>query len=438
MAFVALAAVPALGWGNGPDSGNGYGTHDWVLDHAIKAAGQSASWVNVQTALLASDDIDYRATPTSVAHHLGVGVRGGPQAVSDEYYQVVSAYNAGDYAEASRHLGRMSHYYSDELQPYHTTTRGFVSNNPRHTEYERTVDDMTESYLDMPKWLKTESRQPVVDVRATTFHAAAYAATMYSGLDASVKANNGRVTGTAYTNTGLVLNRATNDLADIICGIPQGAGLSKAPAVMRQRMYAPNYYYPRSSDSQSAVIRSDVYCFDANGKPMPGVKVTFTWPLGSGMTTRDAFTDANGLAYKWEVPGAGLSLMKKRALTARTVQSSEVATSATWFMATPLLKSGLSGMRSSLTNNRPKQRTRITSRVRIHNTAGKPVAGLPVTFYWRFASGTKSVSAVTNANGLASSSLNIGNAAKGRRVYVRARTYSGKQKRESATSFIPH
>lgn len=435
--LVVAMAAPAFGWGNGPYS-DGYGTHDWVLDHAIHMSGQDASWVDARTALLASDDVDYRATPTSVAHHLGVGVRGGPQAVSDEYYQVVSAYNAGDYAEASRHLGRLSHYYADECQPFHTTVAGFVSNNSRHFPYECDVDDMTTSYSSMSGWLTNRSRKRVNDVRTSAFQAAAYAATKYADVNTSYRVNGNKVAGIGKTDTGLVLNRATNDLADIICAVSKGEGLSKAPAVMKQRMWQPNYYFPRSSDSQSAVIRSDVYCYDAAGKPMPGVGVTFTWPLGSGIKSRVAYTDAHGFAYTWEVPGAGMSLMKRRTLTSRTVQSSEVATSATWFMPTPLLASGLAGMKSSLSNTRPARYTTITSRVRIRSTSGKPVVGLPVSFYWKFASGTKKISAVTNSSGIASSSCNIGGAAKGRRVYVRARAYSGKKKRESASSFIPH
>ncbi|NTU71144.1 MAG: hypothetical protein HGB10_04920 [Coriobacteriia bacterium] len=436
--LVAATSSTAFGWGNGGPDDWHYGTHDWVLDHAITLAGQGGDWVDVRAALYASDDIDYRATPTSVPRHVGVGVRGGPQAVSDEYYQVVTAYNAGDYADASEHLGRLAHYYADEVQPFHTTTAGFVSNNPRHAPYEYEVDDMTPSYSSMSSWISPRSRRSVSDVRASAFHAAAYAGTKYADLNASYRANNNNVAGIGKTNTGLVLNRAVNDLADIIAAVPRGEGLSQAPATMKQRMWRPNYYFPRSSDSHSAVIRSDVYCYDENGKPMPGVGVTFNWPLASGIKSRVAYTDANGFAYTWEVPGAGVSLMRKRALTAKTVQSSEVATSATWFMPTPMLASGLSGMKSSLSNTRPKRYSTITSRVRIRNTAGKAVAGLPVTFYWKFGSGTKKLTAVTNSSGVASTSCNIGGAAAGRRVYVRARAYSGKQKRESASSFIPH
>ncbi len=41
---------------------NGYGTHDWVLDNAIRMAGEKGEWVDSRTALLASDDPDSYGT----------------------------------------------------------------------------------------------------------------------------------------------------------------------------------------------------------------------------------------------------------------------------------------------------------------------------------------------------------------------------------------
>ena len=56
----ALAApMPsALGWANGVSGCNSYGGHDWVLDKAIDAAGNDASWVQRRVALRATDDPD--------------------------------------------------------------------------------------------------------------------------------------------------------------------------------------------------------------------------------------------------------------------------------------------------------------------------------------------------------------------------------------------
>jgi hypothetical protein len=123
LVLLALAAVIAFGlsvpsafaWGSGGDDGNGYGTHDWVLDQAIGLVGQDASWVDVRTALLATDDPD--SIPGDIGHVFhDEGLYGGvPQRVADLYYQACTAYAAGDRVEASRLLGLLSHYYSDVL-----------------------------------------------------------------------------------------------------------------------------------------------------------------------------------------------------------------------------------------------------------------------------------------------------------------------------------
>ena len=38
-------ALPAAAWSNGVDGPNAYGTHDWILDHALDALGRRADWV---------------------------------------------------------------------------------------------------------------------------------------------------------------------------------------------------------------------------------------------------------------------------------------------------------------------------------------------------------------------------------------------------------
>ncbi len=49
---------PALAWSNGTDGYNSYGTHDWILDQALEAAGDDADWVRRRVALRATDDPD--------------------------------------------------------------------------------------------------------------------------------------------------------------------------------------------------------------------------------------------------------------------------------------------------------------------------------------------------------------------------------------------
>ena len=393
MLFVMLAAVPAFGWGNGPYEGNGYGTHDWALEHAIRMAGEGASWVDVDTALLASDDPDYGATATDGTLHSFKEYgwcRGGPQAIADQYYKLMTAYNAGDYQEASRLLGILSHYYLDICQPYHTTIAGTISNNPRHFPYELKVSDMTNNYGDMPNWLNNLGRKDVTDVRQRAVVAARYARSKYANLDASYKGYGMSSSHYAYTATGYVLNQAVNDLTDIIQAVPQGKGLAQAPTTMRQKMYKMAYHYPGAAPGTDDSIRTQVVCLDAAGKPMEGVAVTFTWPLGNGPKSYVAYTDATGLAYMWEAPGVGIPLMRTRTLTAKTVQSSMVATSSTWYMPTPVLASRTSGLRTTLSSTSPRRNTVVKATTRVRDTAGKPVVGLPVTYSWCFKSRNRS------------------------------------------------
>jgi hypothetical protein len=55
---VLLGAAPAGAWSNGVEGPNSFGTHDWILKKAIKAAGKKASWVRLRVALRATDDPD--------------------------------------------------------------------------------------------------------------------------------------------------------------------------------------------------------------------------------------------------------------------------------------------------------------------------------------------------------------------------------------------
>jgi hypothetical protein len=64
-AIVAMASVlpvsPAAAWSNGRSGPNSYGTHDWILDKAIKKLkrrGESVDWVRLNVALRATDDPD--------------------------------------------------------------------------------------------------------------------------------------------------------------------------------------------------------------------------------------------------------------------------------------------------------------------------------------------------------------------------------------------
>jgi hypothetical protein len=59
--LVGPAPPPVSGWGNGGNAGNGYGTHDWVVDQALDildAAGRRPAWFDRALALPYTDDPD--------------------------------------------------------------------------------------------------------------------------------------------------------------------------------------------------------------------------------------------------------------------------------------------------------------------------------------------------------------------------------------------
>lgn len=438
--MAAVAASPALAWGNGPTvngvPGDGYGTHDWVLDHAIAAAGAKASWVDVRTALLATDDPDKSKTTSESYKHVFYAsghARGGPQAVADEYYALMQAYQAGKHTEASRRLGRLAHYYADICQPYHTDSRGSAyKGNTRHEPYEHAVYPLTKSFGSSRKWTTLRDRRSVSDVRAKAVSAAKYSRSKYAALDAAYAKTRSVMSGDAHVITGEALNRAINDLADIIAAVPDGKGVSRPPATLTQTWGNPRYRYPRATQK----IRPNVVARDAAGDPMEGVAITYTWPLKDGPKTVVRYTDSTGLAYDWQEVGS-VSLMKRRTLAVRSTTSGSTTNSSSWYMRTPVLADSTSGVKTTLNNTRPKKHTVVKARTKFTRKDGTPAPGLKVTFTWSHKSKTYTYTTYTNEKGMAYSSRNIGNAAYGYRVYVKAQAYSGGYRRYSRASFIP-
>jgi hypothetical protein len=170
---------------------------------------------------------------------------------------------------------------------------------------------------------------------------------------------------------------------------------------------------------------------------MQGVRVRFTWPAPNGATkTYTQYSNSNGVASHWKRVER-TSTMRRLPVTTRAVSSSQVATSATWYMRTPVLAAGTKGMKVKLSEDKPRRDTVVRARVKVVSSSGKPVTGLPVTFTWRHKSGTYKIDAVTDAKGIARCSRNIGRSARGRSVPVTASTVSGGRSRSHTASFTP-
>jgi hypothetical protein len=422
--------VPAASaWGNGSNGGNGYGTHDWVLDEAIRLAGSEGSWVHVQTALLASDDPDnvgYSATLHGFYDNSRL--RGGPQEVADVYFQVVNAYRAGDYETASRFLGQMSHYYADVLNPCHASSLS-LGRTALHAAYEWDVGPFTRWSGQNQDWITPRAPALAADVRAKAVAGAAFARKLYPVLLAE------------YTRTGTfdvgaepvlgvtrqALNRAANDLADIVRSVPVGAGLAPAPAQAKADM-------SRHDPDIGNIPNAFVICRDAKGEPIEGVGVAFTWHLPSGDVTYIRYSDPHGRAKDYHRVVAE-DLGHKIKVTTAAASSGQMTTSTTYVTPRIRLAYGTHGLRASVSSAHPSWGTVVTARAAVRDTHGRPLAGLRVTFTWRYASGNVTGSAVTDASGVARIQNNIGQARRGSVVKVTTRiSLAG---RSATTSFVP-
>lgn len=428
LTFVLLLgfATPAFGWANGGDNGNGYGSHDWILDEAIRVSG--ATWVNRTVALAATDDPD--SSGVSGIYHMfrqeGLG-RGAPSQVALWYEKAVDAYQEGDYTKASKYLGVLSHYYSDICQPFHTEyeARNYDS---LHNAYELAVDDYQHQPGNVRAWIADAPRRPITDIRERAIDAAEYSRGQYAALFPAWQSSRSVTNSTVLTVTKRVMSLAVNDLADVISTIPTGNGCSAAPARMTVSMF-------RTYPAQNANAIVNVACYDASGRPLEGVALNIRWDFASGTVSTVDFTGPDGTTTCTLNVG-GAPMMQWVPVTVISSGHGSSISRSTRFMPTPLLADGTSGTYTTLSTTRPYQNTEVTANTLIRDQAGTPVAGLPIVYQWEYASGYRFYRTATDVDGRAACTQNIGVAAIGYRVYVRATTQSSGGNRTSAASFV--
>ena len=431
IAFI-VAAPAAMAWSNGGDDGDGFGTHDWVLQEAIRLAGPDGAWVDAETALLATDDPDKTGNPAAHSFRArGLFALGcAPQEISDLYAQAAAIYAAGDRAEASRILGLLSHDYSDILQPFHSSYAA-LSHTAYHLPYELAVYPLTRRPGQNRGWVTATSRKPMLDVRAKTVAAARFSRARFPALIAGLKATPDADVSQhdVQAVTQEMLSRGANDLADIIAGIAHGDGVSAPPKRIALTV-------TRRYDAPGSRIGVYAVCTDAAGKPIEGVTVTFRWPTAAGATVDTiAFTGSSGMAYSWKTvdrlrPGS------KAWVQVVTTSSGSTTTASSWFVPSIALASGTAGLRASMSNTAPRHET-ITARAVARDRAGRPVSGLPVTFSWRFRSLTYTQTVRSGTDGVARLSRYIGVCSPGYRVRVTVRARSQYSMRTAVTSFVP-
>jgi hypothetical protein len=292
-ALTVCVAVPsAFAWGNGNNNGDGYGTHDWILDQAIRLAGSDGTWIDVPTALLATADPDQHRIPLTHTFYEKGLTGGAPFMVSELYYEAVKDYRAGDIEAASTAIGQMSHYYSDVLVPFHSAYA--ARNSPLHGVYESAVSRVTYRGSPAQNWIVPRGPQAFTDLRAWTVSAAAFSRSKYAALLKGFTSSGqidayGSVAGPI---TGALMNRAVNDLADIVRAVPSGTGTWTAPVGLKVDMR-------RHDPKLGGTACATAVCTGADGKPLAYVRVQFTWPTKSGTMVDTRYTDAHGVAANW-------------------------------------------------------------------------------------------------------------------------------------------
>lgn len=232
VAILAWVVAPpaAWGWANGANRGDGYGTHDWVLDQGLSIAqGRGGgAWVDRATALAATDDPDTRLHDfvnhvyQTTGHVYGSAPR-RVQALSD---RAIAQLRGGDRVGASVTLGLLAHYYGDVCNPLHTDQT--PGEKKIHSRYETRVNSDTDEPGENTAWVIPLSESPTTDESARTIAAAAHAHLSYTELVEDYSANGYDARVRAITTESL--SSAANGVAAIIDDIGRQAGVQVAAA----------------------------------------------------------------------------------------------------------------------------------------------------------------------------------------------------------------
>ena len=216
-------------WSNGPDKGNGFGTHDWILVEAADfASSQGAGWLDLNVALPQTENPDtvfqdfrLQAYPRLAGRSEG----GAPQKVELYYAKALSALKAGDTAAASRWVGIMSHYFADVCSPLATAES--TAEERMRSQYEAAVEDRTDALDKNDSWVRFDGVKPVSSPSALTVKVATQAREDYSRLVSTF--NRSGFDPTVQAITIRALGRAANGLADLLVDLRNDAHLSSLP-----------------------------------------------------------------------------------------------------------------------------------------------------------------------------------------------------------------
>lgn len=282
MLVVLATAGSAAAWSNGPSAGgvtgDGYGTHDWIIDQAIKTfGGTPPSWLEIDTARKASDDPDTLFWRTNEHVYMESGYGRGAVYMTTEYYaRVINDIKKGDHHQASIDFGRMAHFFADLAVPFHTAYAA-VSKTSTHNAYELLVDSRNRTSSSAPEWQTADrSPGPVTDVRALSIALAAYSRAYYPELYKEFTKNQKTMTARASQITGYLLKKASRELGDLLYSATNGIGNPPAAAKVVPSL---KYVQPSSIEYQAIYIKVT----DASGKPIEGARVDVWWPSSANV-----------------------------------------------------------------------------------------------------------------------------------------------------------
>jgi hypothetical protein len=440
---LSVPAAPALSWGT---SGPGYGTHDWIIDDAVRVLdGRAGDWFDAAAARESSDDPDtVEVQPPGLYEHSyrASGSRGGAiTRIADEfdiaqaaYAQGVAARDTGDplaaadaFHDASWHIGLLSHFVGDIAQPFHSH-KDAVGVDDLHHDYELLINNAQRSPDSTPGWRSPDRTvTAVTDIRRTAIATAGFSRRYYPELHRLLTTTGMVLTPRVAEITATVERRAAEDLADIIWSVEQGTGaapqvgsLTAWISLTGVRAYGPNAIH--------------VTAIDMSGRPIEGLRVTVAWPTPTGTKTLYLYTDGSGKQARYGGVGGTPRLVLRPVVASTTVRGVTQAARRAWTIS-PRLATGTAGFRTTTTTTTVAAggTARVSSRCRDAN--GHPVPNLLVTWAWDLGATTRTTRAYTNAQGRAASSLVMPAATRAVTVTVRARTQAGSVTRTSSVSF---
>jgi hypothetical protein len=301
LSFLILPAA-ALGWANGPNGGNGFGTHDWILAQADRlAASKGAGWVNLKVALPHTDDPDtvfhdfyYHVYERWNGHNYG----NAPVKVAAWYAKALAARKAKNWQAASVDVGILSHYLADLCQPMHTDQTALE--NTVHARYEDVVDNITTSASAVKSWAQFDGYQAPGNVQSFAVGVASASHKDYHVLVTDFAAG-GWTNATVQAITRRSLNRAANTLADLIIALDKaapggssssGGGGSSSTQTLAKVVATVSNARPAQQTSVSAYAK----CTDAAGRAISGASATFTWHYKTTTPVASCASNSSGVA----------------------------------------------------------------------------------------------------------------------------------------------